>query len=56
MKLLHPIFMILMLFVIVFYIRKGFDFYGLSLMCGNFITMFFITTDIPIINFVKQLF
>lgn len=40
----------------IFEIRKGFDFYGIMLLVGNFVSMFFVESNIPLIDYVKQLF
>lgn len=44
----------LMLFYpVIFNVRVGFDYYGLSLFIGNFLTTFFWTDNIPLIDFIK---
>lgn len=55
-KTLLPILLFLIAFAMIFEIRKGFDFYGVTLLAGNFITAFFIESNIPLITFVKQIF
>lgn len=40
---------------LLFNLRQGLDYYGITLIFGNFITMFFIESNIPIINFIKQI-
>ena len=37
-------------------IRRLFDFFGINLIFGNFITAFFFENNVPIITFIKQLF
>ena len=41
-------------FSVIFQIRVGMDYYGIMLVLGNFFTAPFITSDIPLIEFVKQ--
>lgn len=36
-------------------IRKLFDFYGITAILGNFITMFFWENNVPLINFIKRI-
>ena len=40
---------------LIFELRKLFDFYGINLIFGNFITLFFIESNIPLITFIKRL-
>lgn len=40
---------------LLFDIRQGLDFYGITLIMGNFITMFFFESNIPLMNFIKQI-
>jgi len=49
-------FLLLLLFSIVFNIRSMLDYYGVSLVFGNFFTAFFYDDRIPIIDFVKKVF
>jgi hypothetical protein len=50
-------YLIILLFLpILFDIRKGFDFYGVSLLCGNFISAFFIDDRLPLIDIIKSIF
>lgn len=46
---------LLLLFSVIFQIRTSFDYYGTMLVFGNFITAPFITSDIPLIEFVKDI-
>ena len=39
----------------IFEFRKLFDFWGINLIFGNFITLFFIESNVPIITFIKRL-
>lgn len=55
-KTLLPLCLFLIAFAMIFEIRKGFDFYGIMLLVGNFISMFFVESNIPLIDFVKQMF
>lgn len=48
-----PIVMLLFAFSLIFEIRKGFDYYGLDLLCGNFISAALIEVRTPLINLVK---
>lgn len=45
-----------LLLTLVVEIRRLFDFYGITLLFGNFITVFFWENNIPLIVFIKQLF
>lgn len=40
---------------LIFEFRKLFDFWGINLIFGNFITLFFIESNVPIITFIKRL-
>lgn len=55
-KTLLPLCLSLIAFAMIFEIRKGFDFYGIMLLVGNFISMFFVESNIPLIDYVKQMF
>lgn len=55
-KTLLPLCLFLVAFAMIFEIRKGFDYYGIMLLVGNFISMFFVESNIPLIDFVKQIF
>lgn len=55
-KTLLPLCLFLIAIAMIFEIRKGFDYYGIMLLVGNFISMFFVESNIPLIDFVKQLF
>ena len=48
--------MFCLVFTDIFEIRKLFDFYGITLLVGNFITMFFVESNTPLITLVKQIF
>lgn len=54
-RITKAICIILMLPLIV-EIRRLFDFFGINLIFGNFITAFFFENNVPIITFIKQLF
>lgn len=56
LKTLLPLCLFFIAFAMIFEIRKGFDYYGIMLLVGNFITMFFVESNIPLITFVKQIF
>jgi hypothetical protein len=45
-----------LLFTIIFKIRTGFEFYGITLVLGNYISAIFVKDNTPIIEFVKNLF
>ena len=55
-KSLLPYLMSLLAFSFIFEIRKGLDFYGITLILGNFLTVPFLETNIPLISFIKQIF
>lgn len=55
-KTLLPLCWSLIAIAMIFEIRKGFDFYGIMLLVGNFVSMFFVESNIPLIDYVKQLF
>lgn len=55
-KTLLPLCLFLIAFAMIFEIRKGFDYYGIMLLVGNFISMFFVESNIPLIDYVKQMF
>lgn len=38
---------------LLFDIRQGLDYYGITLIMGNFITMFFFESNVPLMNFIK---
>lgn len=40
---------------LLFDIRQGMDYYGYTLILGNFITMLFLESNVPLITFIKQL-
>ena len=44
-----------LLFSIIFQLRVGIDYYGASLLICNYLTAFFIQTDVPIISWIKNL-
>lgn len=46
---------ILLILPFIVEVRRLFDFYGINLFFGNFITVFFFETNTPIITFIKQL-
>ena len=48
--------MFLLAFSFVFEIRKGLDYYGITLILGNFLTVPFLESNIPLISFIKQIF
>jgi membrane protein len=56
LKTLLPLCMFCLVFTDIFEIRKLFDFYGITLLVGNFITMFFVESNTPLITLVKQIF
>lgn len=51
-----PLCLFLIAFAMIFEIRKGFDYYGISLICGNFLTSLVWDDNVPLIDFVKYLF
>lgn len=55
-KLLRAVTFPLLLFVIVFSIRRGFDYIGILTLFGNPIIAIFSQEQVPLIDFVKQLF
>ena len=55
-KTLLPLCLFLVAFAMILEIRKGFDCYGIMLLVGNFISMFFVESNVPLIDYVKQLF
>lgn len=55
-KTLLPLCLFFIAFAMIFEIRKGFDYYGIMLIVGNFISMFFVESNVPLIDFVKQFF
>jgi len=50
-----PIFMICLCVSLLYDIRIGMSFYGYNLVFGNYITASFLETDVPIIDFIKQI-
>lgn len=42
-----------LLITIVFTIRSGLDYYGISMLCGNFFTALFWDNNVPLINLIK---
>lgn len=50
-----PIIMIVFAFSLIFEVRKGFDYYGLDLLFGNFITATFIEMRTPLMYLIKFL-
>ena len=44
---------ILLIFPLIFELRKFFDFYSITLISGNFVTIFFWENNVPIINYIK---
>ena len=42
-----------LLITIIFTIRSGFDYYGISMFCGNFMTSIFWNDNVPLINYIK---
>ena len=42
-----------LLITIVFTVRMGFDYYGISLLCGNFFTALLWDNNVPLINLIK---
>lgn len=40
---------------LLFDIRTAMDFYGITLIMGNFITMFFLESNVPLMDFIKQI-
>ena len=55
-KSLLPYLMSLLALSFVFEIRKGLEFYGITLILGNFLTVPFLESNIPLISFIKQIF
>ena len=55
-KSLLPYLMSLLAFSFIFEIRKGLDYYGITLILGNFLTVPFLESNIPLISFIKQIF
>lgn len=55
LRKLHPILMVILIIPLAQKLRGGFDFYGISLFVCNFLTMFFVESDVPLIRYVKEL-
>lgn len=51
-RFIKPIIALLAL-ALIFEIRKGLDYYGISMFCGNFITSIFWNDNVPFINYIK---
>ena len=49
------IFSIILILPLIVEFRKLFDFFGMNLIFGNFITIFFIENNVPLITFIKRL-
>lgn len=49
------IFSIILILPLIVEFRKLFDFFGINLIFGNFITIFFIENNVPLITFIKRL-
>ncbi len=47
--------LILLVLPLIFEIRKFFDFYSITLISGNFVTIFFWENNIPLINYIKMI-
>jgi hypothetical protein len=52
---ISQIFSIILILPFIVEFRKLFDFFGINLIFGNFITLFFIESNVPLITFIKQL-
>lgn len=52
---ISQIFSIILILPLVVEFRKLFDFFGINLIFGNFITLFFIESNVPLITFIKRL-
>lgn len=52
---ISSIFSIILILPLIVEIRKLFDFFGINLIFGNFITLFFIESNVPLIAFIKSL-
>lgn len=52
---ISQIFSIILLLPLIVEFRKLFDFFGINLIFGNFITSFFIESNVPLITFIKRL-
>ena len=50
----HKYLTLLLILPILFSVRVGFDFYGISLFVGNFVSSFFIDDNLPLIEYVKS--
>lgn len=50
----HKYFTLLLILPILFNIRLGLDFYGISLITGNFFSSFFIVDNLPLIDYIKS--
>lgn len=46
----------LLLFPLLFYIRTGLGYYSVTLFCGNFISVFFIESNVTLISYIKEFF
>lgn len=55
-KSMLPLLLSLLAFSFVFEIRKGMDYYGITLILGNFFTVPFLESNIPLISLIKQIF
>jgi hypothetical protein len=49
------IFSIILILPLIVEFRKLFDFFGINLIFGNFITVFFFESNVPLITFIKRL-
>ena len=54
-KSILPILSFLLAVSLLFNLRVGFDYYGIMLLVGNFFSAPFVTSDIPLIDFIKQM-
>ena len=52
---ISQIFSIILILPFIVEFRKLFDFFGINLIFGNFITLFFIESNVPLITFIKRL-
>ena len=54
-KSIVSVFLILLLLPLVFNIRQVFDYFSITVLLGNFITVFFWENNVPLIGIVKRL-